>query len=196
VDRLGPTPEELRRAGSWGQDRNLLYEVIAALVAQGRLRRRGSVLHAPDHDVRLMPADEALWSRVRDRLQPADGSPPALWQLAEATGAKAETLDAFLLRLVGLGLVVRIAKNRYLAPADVLRYARIAESLAVEDEAGLTPASFRDAAGVGRNFAIDFLEFLDRSGLTLRQGTRRSLRRTTADVFGDPSSQTKDRRDV
>ena len=196
ADRLGPTPEELRRASSWGQDRNLLHEEIAALVAQGRLRRRGSVLHAPDHDIRLTPGDEALWSSVRDRLQPAEGSPPALWQLAEATGAKAETLDAFLLRLVGLGLVVRIAKNRYLAPADVLRYARIAEELAIEDEAGLAPASFRDAAGVGRNFAIDFLEFLDRSGLTLRQGTRRSLRRATADVFGDPSSLTKDRTDV
>ena len=195
-DRLGPTPEELRRAGSWCQDRNLLHEVVAALVAQGRLRRRGSVLHAPDHDVRLTPGDEALWSSVRDRLQPAEGSPPALWQLAEATGAKAETLDAFLLRLVGLGLVVRIAKNRYLAPADVLRYARIAEELAIEDEAGLTPASFRDAVGVGRNFAIDFLEFLDRSGLTLRQGTRRGLRRATADVFGDPSSLKKDRADV
>jgi selenocysteine-specific elongation factor len=57
----------------------------------------------------------------------------------------------------------------------------------------LTAASFRDAAGVGRNFAIDLLEFLDRTGLTLRQGSGRSLRRPAAEVFAPVSSDQKDR---
>ncbi len=192
-DRLGPTPEELRRAAAWGQDRNLLQEILATLVGEGRLQRRGMVVHKPDHDVRLNAKDDALWQQVRAHLSPDHGSPPALWQLAETIGSEPETLDRFLGRLAGMGLVMRVARNRYLTPEDAARYGRVAEKLATTDEPGLTAASFRDAAGVGRNFAIDLLEFLDRAGLTLRQGARRSLRRSAADVFGADSSATKDR---
>ncbi|MEM7120629.1 MAG: selenocysteine-specific translation elongation factor [Pseudomonadota bacterium] len=193
LDRLGPTLEELRRAAAWGQDRNLLQEVLAALVGEGRLQRRGMVVHKPGHDVRLNAKDEALWQQVRAHLSPDQGSPPALWQLAETIGSEPETLDRFLGRLAGMGLVMRIARNRYLTPEDAARYGRVAEQLASNDEPGLTAASFRDAAGVGRNFAIDLLEFLDRAGLTLRQGARRSLRRSAADVFGAELSPDKDR---
>jgi selenocysteine-specific elongation factor len=192
-DRLGPTPEELRRAAAWGQDRNLLLEVVAGLVTQGRLSRRGMVVHAPDHDVRLKAKDEALWLDVRGRLAATEGSPPALWQLAEAVGVEPEALDGFLSRLAGLGLVMKIARNRYLTPETTARYAHIAEKLASQDDAGLTAASFRDAAGVGRNFAIDLLEFLDRTGLTLRQGSERSLRRSATELFGTSQPTTKDR---
>ncbi len=192
-DRLGPTPEELRRAAAWGQDRNLLQEILAALVNASRLQRRGMVVHHPDHDVRLNAKDEALWQQVRTHLSPDQGSPPALWQLAETIGSEPETLDRFLGRLAGMGLVMRIARNRYLTPEDAARYGRVAEQLASHDDPGLTAASFRDAAGVGRNFAIDLLEFLDRTGLTLRQGTRRSLRRSAADVFGAETPADKDR---
>lgn len=192
-DRLGPTPEELRRAATWGRDRNLLQEILATLVIEGRLRRRGMVVHRPDHDVRLNAKDEALWQQVRVHLSPEQGSPPALWQLAETIGGEPEALDRFLGRLAGMGLVMRIARNRYLTPEDAARYGHVAEQLAGDDETGLTAASFRDAAGVGRNFAIDLLEFLDRAGLTLRQGARRSLRRSAADVFGADRSADKDR---
>jgi len=192
-DRLGPTPEELRRAAAWGHDRNLLIEAMTCLVDQGRLKRRGMVVHAPGHDVRLGAKDEALWRDVRHHLGNAAGSPPALWQLAETIGSDPDTLDGFLSRLAGLGLVMRVARNRYLLPEDAARYAHIAEALAAEEETGLTPGAFRDAAGVGRNFAIDLLEFLDRSGLTLRQASRRTLRRSAAEIFGDAVLPEKDK---
>ena len=193
ADRLGPTPEELRRAAAWGQDRNLLLEMLTALVGEGRLQRRGMVVHAPNHDVQLNAKDDALWRQVLAHLSPEEGSPPALWQLAETIGSEPETLDRFLGRLAGMGLVMRVGRNRYLTPEDAARFGLIAEELANTDEPGLTPASFRDAAGVGRNFAIDLLEFLDRVGLTLRQGARRSLRRSAADVFGEDTPANKNR---
>jgi selenocysteine-specific elongation factor len=191
-DRLGPTPDELRRQAAWRHDRALMQEVLARLVADGRLARRGMVVHAPGHDVQLAAKDAALWAKVRPHLDVAEGSPPALWQLAEAIGAEPDELDRFLARLSGLGLVMRLGRNRYLTPEQAARHARIAETLAQSGEPGLTAASFRDAAGVGRNFAIDLLEFLDRSGLTLRQGSQRSLRRSAADVFGAPAANEKD----
>lgn len=190
-DRLGPTPEDLRRAAVWRHDRLLMQEVLATLVADGRLERRGMVVHLPGHDVCLDKKDEALWAKVRQHLIIKEGSPPALWQLAETVDAEPETLDRFLARLAGLGLVMRIAKNRYLTPEQASAYAVIAEDLTQTDDPGLTAASFRDRAGIGRNFAIDLLEFLDRTGLTLRQGSRRNLRRPASDVFGAAPTDTR-----
>ena len=86
---------------------------------------------------------------------------------------------------------MRIAKNRYLTPEQASAYAVIAEALTQSDDPGLTAASFRDRAGIGRNFAIDLLEFLDRTGLTLRQGSRRSLRRPASDIFGAAHPDTR-----
>ena len=47
-----------------------------------------------------------------------------------------------------------------------------------------TAAEYKDHARIGRNFAIELLEFFDRSGFTERLGDRRRIRRSAAEVFG------------
>ena len=75
ADRLGPAPEELRRDAGWRHDRLVMQEVLTQLVADGRLARRGMVVHVPGHDVRLGPKDEALWAELRGHLNVAEGRP-------------------------------------------------------------------------------------------------------------------------
>jgi selenocysteine-specific elongation factor len=43
--------------------------------------------------------------------------------------------------------------------------------------------AFRDASGIGRNVAIQVLEFFDDLGLTRREGDARRLHRPAAEVF-------------
>jgi len=78
--------------------------------------------------------------------------------------------------------VIRISRNRYLPPETVAALARAAEA-AVEDGA-LTLVGFRARAGVGRNLAVEFLEFLDRKRMTRRAGARRVMLAGVAEVFG------------
>ena len=42
-------------------------------------------------------------------------------------------------------------------------------------EAGFAVTDFRDAAGIGRNLAVQILEYFDRAGLTRRAGNERFL---------------------
>ena len=42
---------------------------------------------------------------------------------------------------------------------------------------------FRDQSGIGRNLAIEILEFFDKSGLTWRKGDTRKVVKSVADIF-------------
>ena len=43
--------------------------------------------------------------------------------------------------------------------------------------------SSRDASGIGRNVAIQVLEFFDKLGLTVREGDARRINRPSAEIF-------------
>ena len=53
-------------------------------------------------------------------------------------------------------------------------------------ETGFSAAAFRDRAAIGRNLAIELLEFFDARGLTRREGATRRLVASVAQVFGEP----------
>ena len=49
----------------------------------------------------------------------------------------------------------------------------------------VTAAAFRDRAGIGRNVAIEVLEYFDRVKFTRRVGDAHELLRPAADAFGE-----------
>ena len=175
-DRLGPDAAMLARLPELKAARALIDRTLAALAGEARLVRRGAVVHLPGHSVTLAPDDRALWQRVETELDREGATPPALYPLAESLGQTPGDLEHFLERMAGFGLVQKIARNRWLTPA---RIARFGEAAAVAAQAagpdGFSAAQFRDAAGIGRNLAIDLLEFLDRNGTTLRRGDLRAM---------------------
>ena len=95
-------------------------------------------------------------------------------------------IEAFLGRAAGFGLVVRVAGNRYFLPRTLRQLAEIGEALAAEG--CLTAAAFRDRSGIGRNLAIQLLEFFDRARFTLREGDRRRILLPAASIFGPEDS--------
>ena len=173
-DRLGPTPDALRRAIPSRPPGSLVDAVLRRLVRDGGLVRRGAVVHRPGREVELGRADAALWSRARPLLEVEAGSPPALFPLAASLELPPADLERFLDRMTGLGLVVKIAPNRYLTPERIDEAVRRVGEAARLHPAGFTAARFRDVAGVGRNFAIDLLEYMDRRGVTRRRGDLRT----------------------
>ena len=123
--------------------------------------------------------------KIREILSPQAGSAPSLVQAAEALGLEKEFLAAFMSRALQAGLVLQIAKNRYLPVTEVRRFAVMAEALeATSTEQGFTAADYRDKSGLGRNLVIALLEYFDRTGFTRRIGDYRRIRRTSRDAFG------------
>ena len=166
-----------------GQD--VVEQALAALLRRGAVARRGTTVRLPEHKVTLGANDERVWPRVARALDPAQGSPPSLRQAAEQLKIGEAELGALLKRATNAGLAAPVTRTRFVPLAAVKALAAHAESLArVAPDGRFTAAEYKNHARIGRNFAIELLEFFDRSGFTERLGDRRRVRRPAAQVFG------------
>jgi len=150
-----------------------LEPALGALLADGRVRETGGHFHKVGHRAALPPDDATLLRRVDaliDRNQP-----PSVGDIAKSLGIALRTIDAFLTKLANLDYVVRVGANHVLKPARVEALAETARRVAENSPAGFDARSFRDAAGIGRNLAIDVLEYFDRRGFTRRFGDVRRI---------------------
>src|SRR5262245_1662208 len=149
---------------------------VERLVSDGSLVRDDNLLHLPSHRVELGGTRAALAAQVETMITSGGFTPPDVRQLEEMTDADRRTLIDVLTLLERGGRVVRIAPDLFYAPAAVEEASRRLTAHCRENGA-ITAAAFRDAMGTSRKFAIGFLEWCDRTGLTLRVGDVRKLRR-------------------
>jgi len=102
-------------------------------------------------------------------------TPPDLRQLEETLGVARKEILQVLAVLESERRVVRVAPDLY--------YARAAADECVErvrahcrNHGEITAATLRDLIGASRKFAIAFLDWCDRTGVTVRVGDLRKLR--------------------
>lgn len=158
--------------------------VLADLVREGAAVSDFGVYRLPGHQPQITPLDQAAWETLRPHLGDADHPAEVMHQIAKHIEMEAADLLALLGRLAVRGLVIRVSRNRFFPPETVSRLARAAEAAALDDPDGLTIANFRDHAKVGRNLAVEFLEFLDRRRMTRRVGAHRLMVASAAEIFG------------
>jgi len=182
-DQPGLAESALRRRLARPLSAAVFSELVATLVADGRMLAANMRLSLPDHRTAVAPADAQMWSRIAPVLDRAGLRPPTVAELADETGQPAVQLARLLRRFAAMRLVVAVADNRYFTPGAVRALADIAERIA--PNGGLTASAFRDESGIGRNLAIEVLEFFDKAGLTRRVGNAREIRRPAASLFGE-----------
>jgi selenocysteine-specific elongation factor len=106
--------------------------------------------------------------------QAAGFQPPEPASFAGQAGGNAANLKDLFDVCVAEGHLVHIAEDIYLhsdTEADMRR--RIREKLA--PGTGVTVAEIRDLLGTTRKYAVPFCEYLDRAGVTRREGDLRLL---------------------
>ncbi len=172
-DRLGPAVRELHALIPGSADSVLIAAVVDDLCRQRTLMRRGVVVHRAGRTAEPAARDQALWARAEMAIEVASGSPPSLHPLAATLELAPDDLRRFLERMAAFGLVVRIARNRYLTPRQIAEAESAVHDLLRENPHGVGVGDLRDALGIGRNHAVDLLEYLDHTGITWRRGTLR-----------------------
>jgi selenocysteine-specific elongation factor len=181
----GPNKAALVQVLSARADRPVIEAVIADLVASGGVLREGATLRLAGHAPRLSEQDEALWSRVEPALVQSGLRPPRVRELAARFDCAPEEMERSLMRFETFGFVLRVAPNRFFPPETIGRLAAVAGELAAaSDEGGFAAGQFAVETGIGRNLAIQVLEFLDRIGVTRRVGELRHVVRSVDDALG------------
>ncbi|MCC5885384.1 MAG: selenocysteine-specific translation elongation factor [Gammaproteobacteria bacterium] len=169
---------------------DVLRAALRDAIRDGSIARSATRFHLPDHRPRLDPKDAARWQRIAPHLKQQPRQPPVVHDLARTLDMDPGELDSLLGRITFSGGLIRVARNRFLLPEAVIELAAVAASLGHSSDSGSFDArTFRDAAGIGRNLAIDLLEYFDRMGLTRRFGDQRRVVGRSEDIFGAAQTQ-------
>jgi len=189
----GMGPDELRAVLQPKPTRAVLQAALARALEDGRLERSATRYRARGHRSALKGADAERWRQIRPHLARTLVQPPVVHDLARTLDMAPADLEALLVRVHHTGEAVRVADNRFLLPEGVAALAHAATACAAAAPDGLFAArDFKQVAGIGRNLAIDVLEYFDRSGLTRRREDARMLVGDAEALFG-PAPEGLDR---
>ncbi len=146
-------------------------EVLNELVSNGALVNRSGRFAPPRHVVSLTPEEASLWSRIEPHLK--QRQPPSVGDLAKRLRDAPPALRKRMHPLATKGLLVAVSDTRYYLPDELGDLVAIVDELAAR--APFTVRDFRDAAEIGRNSAIEVLEYLDSKGYTRRNANTRTV---------------------
>lgn len=187
-DQQGMGLERLRLSLQPRLPAALFRAALSQLAAAGDLVVIGSWIRRPEHEIRLTPEEEALWSRIAPLIGAGERfRPPRVRDIGQLLGRREEDIRR-LFRLAGRrGDVHEVALDHFFLRDTVSEMVGIAVELAAADAAGFNAAQFRDRLDNGRKVAIQILEFFDRHGVTIRRGDLRRINRQRLDLFGPRS---------
>jgi selenocysteine-specific elongation factor len=139
--------------------------ILEGLVeADSEMVAEGAVLRLASFRADRTPADDESWTQARKVLAEAGSAPPRIAEL----GIDRDLLHA----LVRDGELIKISEDFVFLPSLVTD---LTEHM-VELGDGFTVSEFKDRTGLSRKYAVPFLEWTDRSGLTVRSGDVRRMR--------------------
>ncbi|MEE2997400.1 MAG: selenocysteine-specific translation elongation factor [Pseudomonadota bacterium] len=183
-DTVGPAENRILAGTDIRLSVDATVAICAELVRKGVIVKEGMGVRLPSHKPSLQGADATNWKKIKPLLVDGGLRPPVVVDIARAIGNEPRKVESLLVRAGRHGLVIRVAKNRFYQPGTLRRLGEIAEKVAADKGDGVvTAANFRDASEIGRNLAIEVLEFFDKVKFTRRVGDGHEIIRPAADVF-------------
>ena len=149
----------------------LAQQVLGALVQTNKMTVTDGVYALAGHAASLPEQLQASFEKLKVALD--DRQPPSTGDLAKQWPQSQREIEADLKELGKRGLVTFVAEHRYYLPTRLQELAELAKTMAAGGP--FTVREFRDQSGMGRNVAIEVLEYFDRRGFTKRQDNHRTV---------------------
>ncbi|HEV3119859.1 MAG TPA: selenocysteine-specific translation elongation factor [Gemmataceae bacterium] len=155
-------------------DDALVHAIVERQIQQKKLAGDLRRIARADFKPKLSGNQRKLKDKLVSAYQEARFQPPDPDSFASQAGGNAASLKDLFDVCVAEGFLLPIAQDIYLhADTEAAMRRMIGERLA--PGAGLTVAEIRDLLGTTRKYAIPLCEYLDRTGLTRREGDLRFL---------------------
>jgi selenocysteine-specific elongation factor len=160
-------------------DDALVHAAVDRLLQQKRLVGDARRVARADFKPKLSANLRKLKDKVVAEYQKASFQPPEPASFANQAGGNAASLKDLFDVCVAEGYLVKVTDDIYLhSEAESTMRQRVRERLA--SGTGATVADIRDLLGTSRKYAVPFCEYLDRIGVTRREGDLRVLGETLA----------------
>ncbi|OFW28430.1 MAG: selenocysteine-specific translation elongation factor [Acidobacteria bacterium RIFCSPLOWO2_02_FULL_65_29] len=171
--------EQLRDALVFPTTPKVFRALVDRLAADGVVAREASLLRLAQHAVRPKGDDSMIIDKIQALLSATPMTPPALGEIETRLGIGRARLSDLMRAMERNHQIVRVAPDLYFLKDRVDEIARTLREHCSGDR-DVTPGAFRDMAGTTRKYAIPLLEYFDRTGLTVRVGDVRRLKRASA----------------
>ena len=163
---------------------SVLSEITDQLVEGGRAMRNGGRIHMPSFRPQVLAMEADLTQQILSALRTADPIAPGLNELSASLQIDLPDIKQSMRRAAQRELVVEFSKDRYLLAERAHILASVARTLAdASPEHIFSVRTFSDRSGIGRNLAVQILEYFDRTGLTRRVGDTREVLKLAESVF-------------
>jgi selenocysteine-specific elongation factor len=152
----------------------LIAALIDRLGARGQVVADARTVAIEGFEPKLSQGERRLKSELAGSIKAGGFSPPDVAELAASAAARAAVVPELLALLRDEERVVEISPQLYFdfETAVELRRRVVAR---LSGGAVMTMAELRDLLGTTRKYAVPIGEYLDRTGLTLREGDTRRL---------------------
>ncbi len=146
--------------------------LIHQLIEEGRLRENLRILAIPEHAIRFTSQQEQLIHQSLLAFHASLYTPPSVKECIQRLG------DDLYQALIETGRLVQVSDDVvFLSETFQEMLDRV--TIIIQDKGAITVAEFRDSFNTSRKYALAFLEYLDRTGITVREGDNRRLRSRT-----------------
>jgi len=153
---------------------DLLEAIFASLVEGGQLAAAGESLGPADAQVQLTKNQRRARDTTLAAIADSGLSPPTKKELAATTGFRVDQLEPLLTLCVQDGLLVEVSRDLLFTPQAIDHAIEMCREV-LADSDGATISELREAWGVSRKYAVPLSEYLDRHGVTVRNGDVRVL---------------------
>jgi selenocysteine-specific elongation factor len=156
------------------EDESLLQAVTERLISAKKVVGDARRIARADFKPKLSANQRKLKDKIVEAHLAAAFAPPEPKEFANQAGGNATALKDIFDVAVAEGLLVKVTDDIYLsAETEAEMRRRVSERL--KPGPGATVAEIRDLLGTTRKFAVPICEYLDRIGLTRREGDLRVL---------------------
>lgn len=137
--------------------------------ADGVLEDLGNLVRRPGFEIQLNTLQQAQVERLLAKFAQAPFSPPSIKEAQQEVG------EDLYLALVDLGRLLPVSPEVVFRTQDYDRMVQMVREHFQHEET-LTVIQFRDQLNTSRRYVLAFLEYLDRLGITARDGDVRKIK--------------------
>jgi selenocysteine-specific elongation factor len=153
----------------------LVFSLLDRLSARGQVVLGPRSVSLKGHEPKLSHAERKLKNELAEAIRAGGMSPPELGELAATAGQRALAVAELLTLLCDEDRLVAISSNLYLdADGEHELKRRVRERL--KGGSTMTMSELRELLNTTRKYSVPIGEYLDRIGLTVREGDVRRLK--------------------
>jgi selenocysteine-specific elongation factor len=171
--REGITKEALRAEVDAGAE--IFEGALRGMIAAGKIGISGDTIKSAGRSVTLSDEEARARGQIESAFERAGFAAPASKEVLAGVavdGARAQKILQLLLRE---GVLVRVSQDLIYHRNALAKLSEALKTYARTHAKSIKVTDFKELAGISRKYAIPLLEYLDRTGVTRRQGDERVI---------------------